>query len=156
MSIRPVKLSPDGTIDVWHDEAGHGHTLSIQDIGFSQSAQGSINEDFLVIPCFCGSISVHPITGGSDPANIQALFVALKRHKKPKTSWQEAIDDVKRRIVSLEGEERIRLTREHEGDRNSAVLRYVLGSAAEEQRGPQEKEKGRDEPDRSLDQSADY
>lgn len=86
MSIRPVSFSADGSISVWHDEAGHGGNIAFSDVRFGRSIDGTVNLRFIELSCpfpGCGSGSIHPIGGGAAPAMVQKLFLRVLLRRLP-------------------------------------------------------------------------
>jgi hypothetical protein len=80
MAIRTVAFDPSGGITVNHDEAGHGGAVAFADLVFARNPDGTVNPDFLVVPCpvaGCGALSVHPVGGGAAPAMVQKLFLRV-------------------------------------------------------------------------------
>jgi hypothetical protein len=76
MSVRPVTFNADGSIEVLHDEAGHGGTIPAAEVAWTQNMDGSHNHNFIVLVCpSCGSSSTHPVGGGAAPAEVQQMFV---------------------------------------------------------------------------------
>jgi hypothetical protein len=72
-----VNFLTDGSIDVQHDELGHGGTIPAAEIVWSLNMDGTENHNFIVLTCpaGCGSVSTWPVAGGADPVNGQQMFV---------------------------------------------------------------------------------
>jgi hypothetical protein len=104
MAIRPIKFNDDGSIEIWHDEFGHGGTISEKDINHAKDEKGNEDERFLVLECpvlGCNSYSVHPVSGGVDPKNIQELFVR-KHMTDKKMDRVAAIASLQKRSEKLD------------------------------------------------------
>lgn len=110
MAIRPTKFNADGSVDVWHDELGHGGTLQASDLAWARGADGTPNTDYAVVPCpfaGCTSHSVHPISGGCDPRRVQFLFALAHRRRllaaDPTTTWAQVKTFVRNRVAAMDG-----------------------------------------------------
>lgn len=83
MAVRPMKVNPDGGVDVWHDEREHGGTIPVNQLSFGPGVGGGVDWRYIQVPCpveGCGSVSLHPIAGGVDAPRVQFLFArVLKR-----------------------------------------------------------------------------
>lgn len=106
MSVDPVRINRDKTVDLHHVEAGHEGKVALADIPFAPDImKGGYNTDFIVLSCpKCPTTSLHHVSGGSAPAATQALFVHIAYEQLKKTygktaSWTEARDSVKERII---------------------------------------------------------
>lgn len=77
MSIRPVQFNADGSIEVLHDELGHGGTIPAAEIVWALGMDGTPNHNFIVLTCpaGCGSSSTWPVGGGADVVMGQQMFV---------------------------------------------------------------------------------
>ena len=77
MSVRPVTLNADGSIDVVFDEMGHSGTIPAAEVQWVANMDGSHNHNFIVLNCpdGCGASSTHPVAGGAAPAEVQQMFV---------------------------------------------------------------------------------
>ena len=77
MSVRPVTLHPDGSVDVVYDEQGHSGTIPATDVRWASNADGSHDHNFIVLVCpdGCGASSTHPVGGGAAAAEVQQMFV---------------------------------------------------------------------------------
>lgn len=77
MSVRPVLLNADGSIDVVFDEGGHSGTIPAAEVAWAINIDGSHNHNFIVLVCpdGCGATSTHPVGGGAAPADVQQMFV---------------------------------------------------------------------------------
>jgi hypothetical protein len=78
MSVRPVLFNVDGSIEVLHDELGHGGAIPAAEIVWAQGIDGTPNHNFLVLVCpfaSCGSASTWPVGGGADAVMGQQMFV---------------------------------------------------------------------------------
>jgi hypothetical protein len=118
MSIRPVQFFPDGSIEVLHDELGHGGTISDAEIIWSQNMDGTPNHNFLVLTCpfaSCGSVSTWPVGGGADAVMGQQMFVnkiqregcvCLAMQARGALSAEDAKAHVKELVIAMDGESR--------------------------------------------------
>lgn len=114
MAVRPLRVNPDGTIAVWHDEAEHGGTVRLTDLRLVRQPNGQPNFRFTQLACpvaGCGAISVHPASGGCDPDAVQRLFahLILANPLLPARTWQAAKDLLKQLVEELDGPGRWRL-----------------------------------------------
>jgi hypothetical protein len=78
MSVRPVTLNADGSIDVVFDEGGHSGTIPAAEVQWAPNPlDDSHNHNFIVLNCpdGCGATSTHPVGGGAAPAEVQQMFV---------------------------------------------------------------------------------
>lgn len=110
MSVRPLAFHPNGQIDYWHDEESHGGTVQIADLQHPSGLNG-VDDRFLILPCQCGTVSIHPISGGADPDRIQALF-ALKRATAPANRnkpFATILQEVADATAALDGPGRFKL-----------------------------------------------
>ncbi len=78
MAIRPTHFSNDDMIYLFHDEKNHGKTVPLSAVKFLPN-RGAASENlfFIEVACpvpGCNSVSVHPASGGCDPAMVQELF----------------------------------------------------------------------------------
>jgi hypothetical protein len=75
MSVRPVRFSPDGSIDVVFDEMGHSGTIPAAEVRWATSIDGSDTLSIvLACPDGCGAASTHPVGGGAAPREVQEMF----------------------------------------------------------------------------------
>jgi hypothetical protein len=114
MSIRPVKLNLDGTVNVVHDERDHAGTIAITDIKFVRKPDGSPDYRFIEMTCpvvGCGSVSVHPVGGGADPRRVQRLFVRklFQSQEHSSISLLEAFQAAKAMAEQMDGPTRWKL-----------------------------------------------
>lgn len=114
MSIRPVKFTSGGAVEVFHDERGHGGVVQLRNVQFGRKPDQTDDFRFIELPCpveGCGSLSVHPAGGGADPERVQELFVrALHRHPRHTSrSLEEARLAVKAMAEEMDGPGRFRL-----------------------------------------------
>lgn len=79
--IRPTAFNPDGSVDVWHDEANHGGTAVATHVRFGANPDGGPNPRALVIACpvaGCNSETLHhPVGDGIARPEIQRLYVRM-------------------------------------------------------------------------------
>lgn len=76
MAVRPIQLNTDGTLEVYHDDAEHGGQVALDAAQFNSTLGERINYAYLSLCCpICHATSVHPISGGCDPVNVQRLFL---------------------------------------------------------------------------------
>ncbi|SRR6266576_3727684 len=77
MSVRPVLLNADGSVDVVFDEGGHSGTIPVAEVEWATNPDGSGNHFGIVLVCpdGCGATSTHPVGGGAAPAEVQQMFV---------------------------------------------------------------------------------
>lgn len=78
MSIRPVTVNADGSVEVYYDEGHHGGTLPPAQITWSaQPPSDEPSHKTLATPCpdGCGATSWHPVGGGAAADLVQQLFV---------------------------------------------------------------------------------
>ena len=123
MAIRPIVFNSDGSIEVWHDERGHGGTIQEADIQFAKKPDATDDERLIILNCpvsGCGSQSIHPAGGGCDPERVQKMF-ARKFKKKPhdpkpphfekpaERSWDEAKKALKKIVEEMDGLGRFKL-----------------------------------------------
>lgn len=114
MAVRPLSANQDGTVEVWHDEAGHGGTVTPDNINFGRNIDGTVTIDVIELPCpvpGCGAVSWHPVTGGCDPPNVQLLFASAYKvsNRVGAQDWDSAKDAVAARIAALAGISQYRL-----------------------------------------------
>jgi hypothetical protein len=76
MSVRPVTFNEDGSIEVFHDDLGHGGTIPASEVTWTQNPDGETHF-FITLTCpfGCGAISLHPAAGGAAPIEVQQMFV---------------------------------------------------------------------------------
>lgn len=77
MSVRPVTLNGDGSIDVVYDETGHTGTIAAADVHWITNPDGADNHNYIVLDCpdACGGSSAWPVGGGADAVMGQQMFV---------------------------------------------------------------------------------
>jgi hypothetical protein len=77
VSVRPVAIHPDGSIDVVFDELGHSGTIAAAEIVWATDPTGNQHHKFILLHCpdGCGATSTHPAGGGAAPREVQQLFV---------------------------------------------------------------------------------
>lgn len=110
MAVKPVAFNQDGSIEVVHDGAGHFGTVQLGDFAYLQR-DGVEDVRFLELACpepGCNTVSLHPVSGGCAPEQIQRLFV-LKVMAIQQISWTDAKQVVKGLIDAQEGLQRWRL-----------------------------------------------
>ena len=81
MSIRPVTLNSDGSIEIVYDETGHSGTIPAAQVVWATNMDGSENHNFIVLNCpdGCGGSSTHPVSGGAAPPEVQQMFIEKTR-----------------------------------------------------------------------------
>jgi hypothetical protein len=123
LAIRPVAFNPDGSIEVWHDERGHGGTVTEADIKFAKKPDGTDDERFIILECpvpGCNSASIHPVGGGVDPEQVQKMFArkfkktpgnakAPHSEKPAQRTWDEAKGALKKIVEEMDGSGRFKL-----------------------------------------------
>lgn len=114
MAVRPLRVNPDGTVAVWHDELVHGGVVRLTDLRPGLLANGQKDFRFTQLTCpvaGCGAVSVHPCSGGCDPDNVQRLFarLILANPALPATTWPAAKALLKKLVADLDGPDRWRL-----------------------------------------------
>lgn len=131
MAIRPLTISADGNVEVYHDEMGHGGVVRLADLAHAPDGMGGVDPRFLLLPCpVCGAVTLHPASGGGAPEQVQRLFAAkFRRHgipqrpgadgraRPPKAvrSWKEAKDELKALVEGQDGPGRWLLEQADEG-----------------------------------------
>jgi hypothetical protein len=77
MSVRPVAVHEDGSVDVVYDEGGHSGTIAAAEVRWTTAPDGTEDHNFIVLNCpdGCGASSTHPVGGGADRVNVQQMFV---------------------------------------------------------------------------------
>lgn len=122
MTVHPRAIHPEGTVEVWHDEANHGGTVGLTDLRPRRDAPDRpADYRFTLLTCpvaGCGAISVHPASGGCDPDEVQRLFayLILANPQLPARTWQAAKDLLKQLVEELDGPGRWRLDGVAEND----------------------------------------
>jgi hypothetical protein len=112
MSVRPISF--DNGAGFWeyvHDEAGHSGTLDPVTVIYGTRADGSLNQDMIIVPCpEADAVSYWPPGGGADALMGQSMHVL--KAMEPTTArstpltLEEATAQVKARVVATDGEER--------------------------------------------------
>lgn len=130
MSLYITAFHPDGSLDVWHAEAGHGGTVPLDQIAHPPAIGPITSDDLLQVMCpvpGCGAGVIHPVSGGADPDAVQALFV-LKRadedakaqpDAKKRRKYADVLAEVRDRAEALDGPGRFRLAGVAESDLKS-------------------------------------
>lgn len=108
MSVAPTAFHEDGTVDLVHDDLGYGHTgtVRVDDLAYREDVlTGQVDPNFLVIPCpgACAAVSVHPVSGGVDPAGVQRLFVWRVQREVKQRTWAQALALVRTRVETQSG-----------------------------------------------------
>lgn len=121
MAVRPIAIHPDGTVDIWHDEASHGGTVRLTDLRPGLQGNGQKDFRFTQLACpvpDCGAVSVHPASGGCDPDEVQRLFahLILANPALPARTWLAAKAALKQLVEALDGPGRWRLEDVGEND----------------------------------------
>jgi hypothetical protein len=77
MSIHPIAYNDVTKVyRMRHDEGNHEFDALLADLDYSTSPVTGITHYFLTVNCLvCDSSSVHPVSGGAAPVDIQTLFV---------------------------------------------------------------------------------
>ncbi|HXJ31379.1 MAG TPA: hypothetical protein VNG35_12110 [Gemmatimonadales bacterium] len=77
MSVRPVTLNADGSIDVVYDERGHSGTVAAADVVWGTSSGGSADHNYIMLECpdGCGGASAWPVAGGAAAPIAQQMFL---------------------------------------------------------------------------------
>lgn len=109
MAVMPVGADATG-VQVYHAEMGHGGTIPWADVGFARGPTGAPSQHFVTLPCpvaGCGSVSVHPVSGGADRDAVQELFAQVYQRAAaalglPAATIEEARALVKQRAAELE------------------------------------------------------
>lgn len=78
MAIDIVEHRQDGGALVLHRELGHGGTVLGVAVTFVTRPDGTTDKNYLYLPCpVCGAVSCHPVSGGSNPPEVQKQFARL-------------------------------------------------------------------------------
>jgi hypothetical protein len=77
VTLRPVLVHEDGSIDAVYDETGHSGTVAAAQVVWTSDTSGTGNHAYIVLPCpdGCGAVAIHPVGGGAAPLNVQQMFV---------------------------------------------------------------------------------
>ena len=78
MALRIIEFNHNNTITLWHDEKGHGGTVTLADVEILPSLLGLSNKALYRLVCpinGCVADTYIPIGGGSDPEASQRLEV---------------------------------------------------------------------------------
>lgn len=119
MAVRVVGYAADGGVDVLHEEMGHGGAVAFADVRFGRTPAGSVDLDYLVVPCpvaGCGAVSVHPCSGGASPGRVQLLFLRTVRRRRAALGLPVAVGTfagarawLRARVAAQDGPDRFRL-----------------------------------------------
>lgn len=122
MAVYPVAFYPNGNVDLWHSERGHGGTVAITSLPYSVNpVTGAEDDRFVVVPCpACPSISAHPASGGGSPEVVQALHI-LKRARAGR-AFAQAKADVEALTEADAGPGRFKLARAARSDLEAGKL----------------------------------
>jgi hypothetical protein len=108
MPVYPESFNnPANSANVVCDEMGHTGTLTMEQMPYAKNMDDTDNRNSLSIECpdGCGmTTSTHPVGGGSHPLQVQELFV--RKEVSLGVPPQQAIDDVKARVIASDGEGR--------------------------------------------------
>jgi len=131
MTIRPMRVNANGTVDVYHEELGHSGTVALADLQHPLGRDGSADPAFLILPCpGCTSVTFHPASGGAAPQEVQRLFAAKfkahgvpqrpdatgkKQPPRPVQDWQEAKSSLRALVEAQDGPGRWLLEHVDEG-----------------------------------------
>lgn len=120
MTVRPIAFNPNGSIEVTHDGPNHVGTIAKADIGFAKTISGADDIRFIELACpvpGCNAVSVHPVSGGCDPVNVQKMFgkkfraapVTVPGHPNAQRNWTQAKSLVQELAEAMDGPGRFRL-----------------------------------------------
>ncbi len=131
MAVRPLRINPNGTVEVYHDELNHGGTVALSDLAHATDREGNVDPAFLVLPCpACATVTIHPASGGAAPHEVQRLFAhkfkahgvpqrpdaaGKKRPPKSVKDWKEAKDNLRSLVEAQDGPGRWLLEQVEEG-----------------------------------------
>lgn len=131
MAIRPLRVNANGSVEVFHDEAGHGGTVQLADLAHLVGPDGIADPAFLALPCpGCSGVTIHPASGGAAPHEVQRLFAAKfkihgvpqrpdaagrKRPPKSVKDWSEAKGNLRALVEAQDGPGRWLLENVEEG-----------------------------------------
>jgi hypothetical protein len=81
--IRPVRFGAADAVEVWHDERGHGGTITSAHARFGARSDGAPDPAALYLACpvaGCGSVTLHhPVGDGLARREIQRLYLRYLR-----------------------------------------------------------------------------
>lgn len=110
MAIRPVTFNADGSIEVWHDEGGHGGRVPLGALQLGRlPGAATPDQRTVTVSCpvaGCGSSSTHPLVGGVVPREVQRAIVrallASGLSGVPRT-WATLKPTIKQLVLQLGG-----------------------------------------------------
>lgn len=108
MALNPIKIHNDtNQVDVY-DTFCHQHsTIDMNIIDFVADESGMTNLNHIRLDCpVCNSQTVHPISGGGAPEEVQKLFIHLLRRRQPGRTWEQAKTLAKVLISNQDGPDR--------------------------------------------------
>lgn len=103
--IRPTGFNPDGTVQVWHDEGGHGGAVAVATLVQPPRLDGQPDLTYCALPCpVCPSVSFHPAVGDATARDlVQRLFVRRLQARAAGRTWLQARALVRALIQQQDG-----------------------------------------------------
>jgi hypothetical protein len=94
MAVEIIEHRQDGGATVVHTEMNHGGTVLGVNVQFATNPDGSINADYLLMPCpVCDAASVHPIGGGRSPG--QSKFFDFQMRAQVGDTARSGLEHIK-------------------------------------------------------------